>query len=1219
MGKIMPQTLKLEDVAVIDSGKTLNLNDVNVVDSDRQSVALNSVKPIVPSFVSDYDPNVRRYGGIKAVPEKPWYDYVLDFGKEMIPYYHFMTKEGRMLYDSLPAEARANKNITEWAKALDWALSGDAGLAFFGKKFIERNAVRAVLKHQFKNVSEEMIDAAIKGIGKKGFSAFGNLVKQDFKPVVKGKTTGMPLLKPKKNLGQTYHPKPLREIVGETQKEQITAAIQLGDEAGTVIKGNSHPEIYNSLTPEQQSMIVNEDLFVGVKSGRKFSREQALRHARTWAGKTVDDADAQFLSGAYVDFDAPIVESAARDISKPEMESIVRKTAKRKTISELRRQKKPLTHLVETEAELRKKAEYEASKKGPPLIQPKKNLGQTYHPESIENILNSIKNQDGWLELDLGEVKKAIKEGYGKYYHKPITEKDMNAFQQAVSLPHWIVKKYPRLKSLYGIERKRSDARAQFSHILLENADDFFRLKGRELEDVQKLLIYGDAKGKVFSDEVLIKSGFNEKAIKGYKAVRGVLNQVRDDYWQRMKEAGIPDDEIMKIRQNLGNTDGYFPRVRYGKFFIKAEKEGATPVRAHYNNGFQGAKLKKELEQSGYKIIEEGKNTKLPEEVYFQVSPEAISAVFEHASRDMDELTRSELRKGIADSFKERGWLGHGISRQEFWKGFETENLKQVLFDYLNGYAGFTTKMDAARKFSKELMGLSFPKEGAPLPKNQYEWATKYVRDVMANSDNYDKISQGLRSVMFYKYLGGVLKSAAVNLTQNWVAAAPRLSLETNFAYTKLNKAMVDIVGHYGGKKLAGHEERALRLALQKGWAQEQYVKELMGQLGKYGSVPNKIKKAAGYPMAMAERFNRESTFLAGYRVMIDKATTMGMAGEEAFQWAVKKAGRIVEDSHFVYGKSNVPGALRGSPVAKLARSAYTFRTFTHNYLNLLGHLSRQGARGKVAAAKSITAIAGAGGVSSIPFFKTIEQVALMNGYNPRGWVKEKTQEYFGNTTANVALYGLPAVADIDIGGSIGIEMPGQRALLSDNFAEAMGNATVDILGVPASIVDDVYSSGKQLYYGDIYRAVEESPVTPVVVSNAMKARREYKEGATTPKGAAIERIGETEATKLTMGQALKKGIAGFQSVERSEDYRKYQVGMAEKKRWERKAERIKATFKKMKTRYGLGSKQVDQAWEMAKNFNKEKPVEVPILDPSSWIIENQKTWQDYIREEKIK
>jgi hypothetical protein len=1011
----LPETVKLEDVNVVDAPNLVSPSEVKIIDKpEGNQRPIGDVKAINHLLVPDVDPRVREYGGIKAEPKKPWYEHVLDFGKVLVPYSNLMTEQGRMLHDSLPEPAKADKNFLEFTKALDWAIGWESGLAFMGKRGLKRGS-----KNAFKRVVDET-------------------------PV--------------------------------TEKE------------------------------------------------------------------------------------IPIVDSVVKDIER-----------------------------VRTPANI--------SKESTPL--------------------NAVAD------------KKTFKETIGKWYHKPVTEKDMSALEQATSLPHWAVKKYPKLKSLYGIERKRGDARAELSHSLLEGSEDFFKLKGKDLDSAQRLLIYGDSKGKAFTTKELVKAGFNKNVIKGYTSVRNTLDAVKERSFNALKDGGMPDDEIMKLRSDIGSLEGYFPRTRYGKYYIRAEKKGAPDlykteerVRAHYNSGFEGAKIRRDLLKSGYKILDEGKINKLPEEVYFQVSPEAISAVFEHASKGLDDVTRNTLREGIANSFKERGWMGHGISRQKFWEGFETGNLKRVLHDYLNGYAGFETKMDAARKFQKELSGLAFPKEGKALPPKQYEWATKYVRDTMANSDIYDKVSGQLRAAAFHKYLGGIIKSGVVNLTQNYIAAAPRLSLETPFAYAKLTKAMGDIVANYGGKKLPGHEARALRIALQKGWGQDQYMREMLGRVSKYGGVGNTIKKVAGAPMGIAERFNRQSTFLAAYRAILKKGIKSGLRGEEAFEHAVKKAGRVVEDSHFVYGKSNLPGALRGTSAAKIARSAYTFRTFTHNYLNLVSNLSRQGTRGKIAAAKSLAAIGTIGGVSSIPFFKTVEGVAQKYGYNPRGYIKEKTKEYFGDMAGDVALYGLPAVLDLDIGGSIGIEIPGQRALNSDNFAEAAGEAVVDVLGVPASMFEDIYSSGKQLYYGDMYRAVEESPVTPALVSNAMKARREHKEGATSPSGAIIQRGGEYGPSKLSTAQAIKRGVFGFQSVQKSEDYRKFKARRAEVNRWQTKGSSIKSNFIKMGLRYGFDSKQVERSWKLVEDFNAKKPVYIGELDPGNWIDDvygRTKGWKDFILEEQVK
>ncbi|GAG08402.1 unnamed protein product, partial [marine sediment metagenome] len=269
-------------------------------------------------------------------------------------------------------------------------------------------------------------------------------------------------------------------------------------------------------------------------------------------------------------------------------------------------------------------------------------------------------------------------------------------------------------------------------------------------------------------------------------------------------------------------------------------------------------------------------------------------------------------------------------------------------------------------------------------------------------------------------------------------------------------------------------------------------------------------------PMMISERFNRQSTFLAAFRVFRTEKRL-------AFDVAVEKAGEVVKDSHFVYGKSNLPGALRGSRLGKIARAGYTFRTFPHNYLSLIGHLYKVD---KGAVAKSFAAIATLGGISSIPFFKTIEAVAMRYGYNPRSYLKGKAEEYGLANKAMLALYGLPALIDIDLGGSIGTELPGQRGYSTQDPKSMLLEGAVDVLGVPGSIFEDTFKSSYHLYSGDIYRAIEDSPFTPMVVANAMKGKRYATEGMTTLSGKPIL-TEEGEPVKFTTKQAIQKGVLG--------------------------------------------------------------------------------------------
>ena len=1094
---------------------------------------------------------IKKYGAISAEPEKAWWKSALDFSKELLPYSYMATASGRELHNALPEPAKADRNFLEFTKALDWMIGGEGGIAFAGKALRNRAA---------KNSAQAIIDSLAK------------------EPAV---ATGMPLLKPKEGIVKSTVPPTVKTMVEKaTGEDTVIDAIVKHDEFIKAVDG---------LRPDQLRT---------VKDGKAAIQEALDKQA-----------------------------SLGQPLLKPKTGVVTSKIPE-----------KLKTTLHEAEAALPgTEPPLRADQIGSPLLKPKEGVVKSIIPASFRwgklHGLNSVDMAGGIAGAEFDDEgnftgfnpakaaigiaaaagmhnmygnRQAIAETASKYFWKPVAAKDVSLWEQVVTPPQWLSKKFPVVKNFFNIQRARDQARSEIAYNLLQEGEAFFKLKKDDFIIARELLTQGDVQGKVFTKEQLLKAGANDNVVKGYESARKVLDNINTDYFVRMKQWGIPDDEILKLRQQMGNIEGYFPRHRQGKYFIKAEKEGEAPIRQHFNSltGYQGAKIRNDLIKKGYTITDSGPVSKLPEEVYHKISPHDISAVFDAATTGWDDAVRKSLKQNIADTFKERGFMQHGMKRQtDLITGYETENLKNVMFNYINGYAGFVTKAEAGKQFSKELMGLAFSSAddvGAKKTPGLYKWANKYVKDMMQNTDIYDDISSNLRSAFFFKHLGGVLKSSAVNLTQNYVMGAPRLSLETKGAYIKITKAMSDIVGHYKGASLVDDETRALRVALQKGYGQDQFTQELMGHLSTYGTQVEAVKKAAGFFMSTSEKFNRQSAFLAAYRVFRDKAEKQGLKGEDAFKWMIEKAGNVVDESHGVYGKSNLPGAVRGGPLAKIGRSAYTFRTVPHLYINLL---SNMWGVDKKAVAKSIATLGTLGGVSSLPFYKSVEALTSRFGFNARSELKKKAEDLGMPLTGDLVNYGLPALLDIDLGGSIGIEAPGQKAVATGNAKELLTETAIDILGVPGSLVGDTLSATEQLYYGDVYRAIEESPVTPQVFTNAMAAYRLNKEGYTTKAGSPIWEEGTfTEKQKLSTKQAIQKGVFGFQSVKASDQYRKHEAKQAETARWERESKKIQAQFKKVAVRKGLDSNDMDKIWDKIDNYNIKKPDYISEIDPGRWI-----------------
>ena len=206
--------------------------------------------------------------------------------------------------------------------------------------------------------------------------------------------------------------------------------------------------------------------------------------------------------------------------------------------------------------------------------------------------------------------------------------------------------------------------------------------------------------------------------------------------------------------------------------------------------------------------------------------------------------------------------------------------------------------------------------------------------------------------------------------------------------------------------------------------------------------------------------------------------------------------------------------------------------------------------------------------MASLPFAKTIEGLLAREGITPRSDIKEWTEELGeeGDEVWNLLNHGFPGLAGIDLSGSIGMELPGQRAVSSKDIAGILGEAAIDIFGVPTGIVEDTFRAAEQLYHGDISRAIEEGPFTPQVIANYMAGARMEKEGVTTPKGETI-RDDLGEQIQLTSGEAAKKKFLGFQPTKLSEGWRTFQARKAETARWEKEKDKLRVAFKKAATK----------------------------------------------------
>ena len=112
------------------------------------------------------------------------------------------------------------------------------------------------------------------------------------------------------------------------------------------------------------------------------------------------------------------------------------------------------------------------------------------------------------------------------------------------------------------------------------------------------------------------------------------------------------------------------------------------------------------------------------------------------------------------------------------------------------------------------------------------------------------------------------------------------------------------------------------------------------------------------------------------------------------------------------------------------------------------------------------------------------------------------------------------------------------------------------MLGVPYStFYEDPVNMIKSLKSGQKFRALSDSPITPLFVRNAMRAGELRFEGQRTRGGRDINYPGVPGPKKITDLEAIAKGLLGLQPTAASKGYRAYQAtskmkqGIQDKKR----------------------------------------------------------------------
>jgi len=372
------------------------------------------------------------------------------------------------------------------------------------------------------------------------------------------------------------------------------------------------------------------------------------------------------------------------------------------------------------------------------------------------------------------------------------------------------------------------------------------------------------------------------------------------------------------------------------------------------------------------------------------------------------------------------------------------------------------------------------------------------LRDYIANPQEE---GQAVRGMLFAQYLGGSLASAFVNMTQPFAVTLPWLTQFGGMrkAGAQMTRALNDMRRSWMDKNFSYEADlaAALKSAEDDGVVSPQEIHQLMAQARGTGSLRTgdgtkagdaraaaannweRVKVAWGQPFALAEQFNRTSTFIAAYRI----AKEQGMAEPASF------ARKAVLETQFLYSKANKMRWARGA----VGGTLMTFKTYSVSYMELLHRMWTQGGpEGKRAVGWAIAMLLLMSGAGGLPFMEDAEDLidgaGQLMGYNlsAKQWRKQLLQDVVGKEFAEFmeqGISGLPG-APVDVSGRLGMGnlIPGTGLFLSKQNRE---RDLLEVAGPAGDLVARGFTAGRKVLTGDVGGAALE--VSPTAVRNAMK------------------------------------------------------------------------------------------------------------------------------------
>jgi len=837
---------------------------------------------------------------------------------------------------------------------------------------------------------------------------------------------------------------------------------------------------------------------------------------------------------------------------------------------------------------------------------------------------------------------------------------DLNWFNKKVNTPYYVfTEKFPRYRGVFDRMRQMMQERDDIAASLAEDAISFFSgLEFKEKDAVNKLLIKGRYQRKVWTRDELVEEGkLSTKQIDAYLGIRAMLDRALDIYedgimyritkgkMQASSNLSVPlikdslvglgfdDDRIEQIAALIGSIretkrKGYAPFARFGNFsygYVHVKEDG-TPDWQNPSNYFakeetawKAAEKYQVLLKRFHKGISEGRLIPVPPKELKQT--EEAKLLQEIGGFELDVIKKimaldpeaaASLKETVEQFFQAQGFRRHFFESKDS-PGFSTD-MERALADYIVSLSGFVSRIKGIPEMDNAAAGMERIPDLA-----------RYYREWKNYSISPQEEFHQLRAGLFLYFLGGNVKSAAINLTQTFVTTIPWLTQYVSpfRATEEVTRAMKDLTTAMGKRedgtfgvvvdKLPKDIREIVRRGYDEGIVSEQLIYDLMGTVRKPSSIRklSKQKQRAvrgfGYLFSLAEKSNRLISLIAAARIHQSlsqkhaaKMTAFDAGGggkeppkppggggaipfeEDPFEFGK----RATDETQFIYAKYNRPAMFRG-----WGSLLGTFRTFVINFLEFLARLWN---RDSLRAVGSVFVMLWAfSGILGMPFAENVkyilEEVAGMITHKKPDLetaVREWGYENMGGPEfMDYLLHGpFRQATGFDISASVGV---GDVLPFFDRYFARSPIETV--IGAPAEVLLNrparAYGFLKE---GRPYRAAET--VAPEFLRNPMYAGRILKEGVLDRSG------GQIVAKKAVSGADVAKKALGFIPTQIAKAYERERA----KARIGERSEQLK----KDATRALLNAIRIGDRQKAVSILKSTGPK--PGVPPEEWIILNE-------------